>query len=357
MAAGAALVGMFAMTTGLVRAYTSARAALAETYFQEGRDFTAQGRYEQAIDQYRRAISFSPADSQYRLLLAQALVETGRLAEAQAHLDELHDEDPTDAVVNLALARIYAKENDVNDAVAWYHRAIYGLWSENPQQSRINARWELIQFLAGHDERRQVIAELLQLFSEAPDDARQRLKIGRMLLGFGAVANAEEVFEDVVNTNPRFVDGWSALADAQMGDGKYAEARNSLRRAWRLAPHDGGIWNRLETVNQILALDPTLPTLTSAERFSRSRELLERCVAVIEECATTQNKTLAAQQQADIAAAQGFLQPKRRAPAEGQTPQALSLALELWQDRAQLCGSTAPDPALAAVLAMIEKQQ
>ena len=348
---------MFALTTGLVRAYTSARAALAETYFQEGRDLSAEGRYELAIDQYRRAISFSPSDSQYRLQLAQALVQTGRLAEAEAHLDELHDEDPTDAVVNLALARIYARENDVNDAVTWYHRAIYGFWSDKPQQSRINARWELIQFLAAHNERRQVIAELLQLFGEAPDDARMRLKIGRMLLSFGAAANAEEVFRDVVNTNPRFVDGWSALADAEMGESKYAEARNSLRRAWRLAPHDSGIWSRLETVNQILALDPTLPTLTSAERFSRSRELLERCLAVIQECSASQKKTIPAPQLADIAGAQAFLQPKKRAPAEGQTPQALDLAVQLWQDGTQLCGSAPGDPALAAVLAMLEKQQ
>lgn len=347
---------MFGLTTGLVRAYATARAALGETYFQEGRDLSAQGRYEQAIDEYRRAISFSPADARYRLQLAQALVGTGRLAEAEAHLEELHEEDPIDAVVNLALARIYARENNVADAVSWYHRAIYGEWSDHPLQNRISARWELIGFLTNHGERRQVIAELLQLFGEAPDDARLRLKIGRMLLQLGAAENAQEVFQDIVNTNPRFGEGWSALADAQMSEAKYAEARNALRRAWRLAPRDRQIWNRLETVNQILALDPSQPTLTSEERLHRSEDLLGRCIAALAQCVSATKKTLTPQQQADMDAAQAFLQPKKHRPTEGLTPQSLNLAVQLWQDHAQLCGAGS-DPALADVMAMIEKQQ
>ncbi len=316
----------------------------------------AQSRYDDAIDQYRRAITFGPSESQYRLQLAQTLLQTGRVTEAGAHLAELHEEDPTDAVVNLMIARIDARKNDLANAVTWYHRAIYGFWPANPVRNRIDARWELIQLLAQHGERREVIAELLQLFGESPDDPRLRLRIGRMLLDFGATSNAEEVFNDVVTTNARFVEGWTALADAEMKEGKYAEARNALRRAWRLAPHDADIWKRLETTNDILALDPSLPTLTSQERLHRSQELLSRALASVQECTASSGKTLTDEQQANMAMAQELLQQKRNVLREGQTPRDIGLAIALGQDRVQICGSASSNPALTAVLSMMDKQ-
>jgi predicted Zn-dependent protease len=349
-----ALTAMFALTTGVARAYKRQRTSLAESYASRARDLEAQGRYDDAIEQYRRALEFDPSDPGYRLALARDLFQTRRFTEAEAHLAELHEEDPTDAIVNLTLARVYAKQNDVRDAVAWYHRAVYGLWSSNAAQNRVQARLELIDFLARRGDRKQVIGELMELYAEAPEDVRLRLRIGRMLLQYEAAPNAEEVFQDVVTANPRFQDGWVALADAQIAQGKYVEARSSLRHAWHLDPHDQNLWKRIETVNDIIALDPALPTLTSAERLNRSTELLSRSLEALQSCAA--GKTLSDQQQKDISAANDILHPKRKQPREGLIPRTIALAVQLGHERADVCGGAPPDAVLSAVLNLVEKQ-
>jgi len=345
---------MFALTTGVARAYRKQRTSLSESYAERARDFESQGRYDEAIEQYRRALEFDPSDPAFRLELARALLQTGRFSEAEAHLAELHEEDPTDAVVNLTLARAYARQNKIRDAVSWYHRAVYGLWSSNAVQNRVQARLELIHLLARHNDRKQVIGELMELYAEAPEDARLRLQVGRMLLQFGAPANAEDVLRDVVGANARFLEAWQALADAQVAEGKYVDARNSLRHAWHLSPHDQNLWKRIETVNDIIALDPALPTLTSAERLTRATELLSRSLDAVQSCAA--GKTLSDPQQKDIAAANDILHPKRKLPREGLIPRTIALAVQLGHDRGELCGNAPPDPVLAAVLTMVEKQ-
>jgi len=348
---------MFALTDALARGYRLQRASMAQSHFDKGRDLAREGRNDQAIDEYRRALAFNPADRGYRLSLAEALFETGHMNEAIAHLAELHEEDPTDGDVSLWLARIHARQGNSAEAIIWYHRAIYGYWRDDPARHRIDARWELINYLAQHGDRQRLIAELLELYGEAPDDARLRLKIGRMLLDHGAVENAKEVFQETANSNPRFIDAWSALADAEMANREYAAAREALRRAWRLNPRDSTIWRRIETVNDILALDPQLSTLSANERFHRSHELLSRALSSVQDCAQSANKTLSDADQAEIASAATLLKAKRNAAREGLTPKMIAAAMSVWRVRGQVCGSTSADPALSAVLSTMEKQQ
>jgi chloride channel protein, CIC family len=78
--------------------YRGARAARAQRYFAAGNQFAAANRSEEAIEQYRNALSISH-NTEHRLALAMALFKTGRWSEASIYLREIARERPDSAAV------------------------------------------------------------------------------------------------------------------------------------------------------------------------------------------------------------------------------------------------------------------
>ena len=260
------------------------------------------GNYRGAVDEYRVALSFSHGDTNDQVALAQALIELGSLDEAAAYLGELYQKDSTSGIVNLLLARIAAREHRLNDAVAYYYRAIYGFWPEASAKNRIAARFELIELLAKAGDKNRVLAELLQLVSEAPDNPDVQKCVAKSLMALGSPSRAAEVFR------------------------------------------------------QVLELDPTLPALSAEQRQQRARDLLDRTLALLEGCASGSGKPQFGQAEELSNAAKKLLASKRGGIIEGFTPQAQALAQQLWKTRSSLCGPI-PDTQepLAIVLAKMSK--
>ncbi|HTP32263.1 MAG TPA: chloride channel protein [Candidatus Acidoferrales bacterium] len=92
-----ALVGGF-----LNYAYRGERASRAQKSFAAGNQLAAQGHTEEAIEQYRNALSISHSAEQ-RLALGMALLKAGRLNEAELYLREVARERPENAAVHAAL--------------------------------------------------------------------------------------------------------------------------------------------------------------------------------------------------------------------------------------------------------------
>ena len=83
--------------------------------------------------------------------------------EARAYLATLAERAPQDGDVNLELARLAARDRDSDDAILHYHRAIYGLWSADPDSNRRRARLELVDYLLQQGQRMNAQAELIAL--------------------------------------------------------------------------------------------------------------------------------------------------------------------------------------------------
>src|SRR5579885_625236 len=192
---------LFAFTGFLVRAWRSGRSQRANRHFEMGRQLAQQGRSDQAVEEYRAALSFSPNDTRYRLALALALMSFGRLDEAEAHLGELRESDPTNAVVNLALARISVRQHDWDEAVLDYHRAIFGLWPEQPEKNRVQARFELVDLLMRRQKQKEVLAELLELAAETPGDTAVQRRVASLLLANGAARNAADLYQSILTAS------------------------------------------------------------------------------------------------------------------------------------------------------------
>jgi tetratricopeptide (TPR) repeat protein len=71
---------------------------------------------EQALDDYQRLLELQPDRADFRLRLAQVLVECSRYGEALPHLERLHHEQPDNPDVQLALARCRAVQLRTKEA-------------------------------------------------------------------------------------------------------------------------------------------------------------------------------------------------------------------------------------------------
>ena len=162
------LVPAFAGVNGLVAATRARRQQLAAEWAARGARDAAEGRALSAADDYRIAQEYARDRGQYRLQLAQALIDAGRLLEARAQLLTLWSETPGDGVVNLELGRLAARDGDASDAVRFYHGAIDGAWDAGAADARRTARLELARFLTAQGDRAAAQAELIVLSSDPP---------------------------------------------------------------------------------------------------------------------------------------------------------------------------------------------
>jgi tetratricopeptide (TPR) repeat protein len=346
----AALVLLFSFTSVLSSAYHATRHSRAEVLYHAGLALAAAGRDAEAADQFRAALTYEHNDPEYRMALAKSLIALGRLKEAETHLNELREDDPTSGPINLMLARVAAGDKRQDEAVIHYHRAIYGFWREKPEENRIAARFELVDYLIKTGQEKQLLAELLNLVDDlSPNDLTGRMKAARLLLEHGSPQHAAGQFRAVLAAQPNNAAGSEGLGDALFAMGDFVGARNAYRAAERHRSQDPALQHRLQLAESALSLDPTLVHLSSAQRFARAQELVRRTLDVAQPCHAADD-ALTSEAQAAIAE-----KPSRRQ--DGDALKYLNMADRLWRARQQACGNQPPtDEALAAVMSKVEKQ-
>lgn len=347
-----ALVGLFAFTDSAARAYRGERLRRAEARYRNAEDLARGGRAEQAVEEYRAALSYSPSNSRYELALALALMDLNRLEEAQAHLIQLRESDPDNALIDLELARISARQGKIQDAVTEYHRAIYGLWPSDAAKNRLQARLELIDLLTRTGQSGATLAELLVLANETPENVEAQMRVANLLLQHGVPERAGAMFANVLAKEPHNVGAILGQAEAAFAEGDYSGAEAGFRRALRLNPGNADARRRLAETADIRSLDPTLVSLSASERYERSRNLVDKTLQSLETCAG--GKALPAGTQDVIAMAHNLLRERRHR--EGDTPKAISLAEQVWQARKQVCGlPPASEDALDLIMAKVSR--
>jgi CIC family chloride channel protein len=333
--------------------YRSARSERAQEFYKTGNALLRQDRDDEAIQQYRDALSAAPANPQYRLALGLALLKDRRLAEASVYLSALLKRDPENALANLGEARVAAAENKTADAVKFYRRAIDGAWPVGQDPTRIEARFELASLLEHSGRSMQAIAELLAALGPAAHDTTEKKKVGQLLLNYGAPREAGEVFRDVLKTDDRDATAYAGLGESQLALDNYREARDAFEKAVERNPSDEASRKQLALTERVLALDPNAPGLRAAARYERSKELLQAAIMRVDQCQPG-TKT------ADSAKLAVATRPRRNR-VEDSADLNLALAGELWRQVQKLCGKPeqAPNPndqAIERVLSRLSRQ-
>jgi tetratricopeptide (TPR) repeat protein len=348
-----AIAGLFAVDTFLASVERNEGQAEARRLLRQGQRLVEQGRDAEAINRFRSALSVARGNQEAQLALAKALLAVGRLADAETLLKEMLQRNATDGAANLTMARVLVQEGRTAEATSYYHQAIYGRWRQDAAANRVKVRFELIDLLVRRGAKREVLAELLPLQDEAPQDLRTRMRIARLYLLAGSPSRAIGLFREVLLRQPQDSDAYGGLGEAEFALGNYRAARTDFQAALRLNPADEHLRKRLALCEDVLALDPTQRGLIGAERYRRSLKLIELASDGMSRCVGTPPSASAR----DLATRAQQALKRRASPArqDAVTETNLELAEQLWDARMKECrqGPSDSEEPLALVMARL----
>jgi tetratricopeptide (TPR) repeat protein len=341
----AAILGLLLFDTALAKVDIGQRKSYAGREFAIGEQLLAQGKLEEATEHLRTASTLDGDNSAYGTALAQATLAGGRPSAAEQILLPLLESVPTDGAANLAMARVLVREERLEEAKAYYHRAIYGLWPRGADQNRIAARFELIDILAQTNSKQELLSELLPIQDDSANGAAQRRRIAHLFVLAGSPARAVTIYRDVLRRDSHDADAYVGLADAALSLGDFATGRADLLAAQKLLPEDStSIGARISLADSAIALDPTQRGLSLAEQARRSRNILQMTLKSARSCLSAQDPQVAAA----LDAAGVLMSPSAAGQAQS-IEQNLSLAEQLWGLRRTRCAPERDTGALALV--------
>jgi tetratricopeptide (TPR) repeat protein len=298
------LLGGFTATGFISRAYKSREQMLAVRWFSRGDSDLANGNPARAVDEIQTALAYSPDNDGYRLKLALALMRSGQLEEARVHLTSLWEQRPGDGTVNLQLARVMARLGDAQEAVRYYHGAIYGVWDTHPLQNREAVRFELVNYLLSSHRLAAAQSELIALASELPPDSVQQVKLGDLMMAADQPDRALAAYKDARKADRNSVQADLGAAQAAFALRRYAEARDYARLALKIDPHLEEASILEKQAQTVLSTNPYAAGLNMKARAERAQAAYEAASDRLAECLTNHSdptlQQLAAQEKSNF---------------------------------------------------------
>jgi tetratricopeptide (TPR) repeat protein len=278
------VVPFFTAVNSLVGAARTRREEIAAEWASRGGRDLAAGRADRAAEDYRSARGYARDPDAYRRELAGALLAGHHLNEARGQLLVLWAEAPGEGDINLALARIAAREHDTSDAVRYYHAAIDGAWEADAAAVRRDARIELATFLLDSGDRTKAQAELIALSDDLPPDAAVITRTAALLLRAGATERALAVAQRALELRPDDPDAQQVAGDAAFALGDYRAAERHLDAAAARHPLDAAHQHRRELSARVLVVDPFATRIGSRERIRRVVGAFHLAAAALDRC-------------------------------------------------------------------------
>ena len=279
-------VVFFGAVTALSHLYHAQQESLGNRWFIRGTADLQQKNFEGAVSEFRAALRYSRDSYAYQSNLAEALLGLNRTAEANAYLINLWDREPENGLVNLELARLAAREGDREEALRYYHNAIYATWLGNQEVQRRDTRLELIEYLMSISSRAQAQAELIALAANLPDDATQQARTASLFLQTQDYEHALSEYGLSLREQPQDLSALAGAGKAAFELGHYSLAQHYLRTAVSLNASDAVSAGLLKTAEIAMQMDPFQWQLSAAQRnpivieaFAAAGQRLASCAA------------------------------------------------------------------------------
>ncbi|CAN5816778.1 hypothetical protein BH20ACI3_BH20ACI3_10050 [soil metagenome] len=218
-----------------------------KTAYEKGETAQREGRYEDAIEEFKKAVDHGDGDSgEAQHGLGLAYLKSDRHEEAIATFKEAIRLRPNFAEAHYDLGRAYYESGEFNTAAVSFEEAI----RLNPSFfEALTALGRTYQHSGLHTKSVEVLrkATLLQ-----PDAIDAKSALGVALILAGQPEEAVLVLREVVRLSPRSAFAYTNLGQAYRLMGKFQEALNSLQEAFRISPTDSVAHNYLGLTYQSL---------------------------------------------------------------------------------------------------------
>jgi cytochrome c-type biogenesis protein CcmH/NrfG len=301
--------------------------AQARHQYSSGVSLLRDGHNTQAIEAFRSARSLNRDNPSFSLALADALLRDHQPERAADALTELLDKDSNDGRANLLMARVMDEEKQYPSADSYFHRAIYGTWPPNTEAEQVNARVELVHWLAQRGDQKGLLSELILLDPLAQSDSRIARELPVLYEQAGTESRAIEAYRNWLHDNPTDAEAYAGLGEAEIKSGNFRAARQSFEHAIELKP-DNAVWKHLTEVStDAVELDPTPRGLSSEEKLSRSTRILTLAVSAVAPCGDSEL----------IERAQQLMAEKKPSVTNESAETRIDLAETIWNTRPATC--------------------
>lgn len=336
--------GVFLFTRHAAARVQQLEAKVAVIWFERGEKYMDAGETDEAIQAFRKATADN-REQEYVLALANALSAENHDAEARQLLLRLRESDPENPQININLARLAAKDGEVQEAVRFYQNALYGRWSEGEASQRRQLRIEFIRFLLAHQQHDLASSELLILQARAPESAEAHIEDAKLFVAADDKQRALKEYSEAVRLDGNNAEALIGAGEMSFELADYAKAEQHLKAALEVNPDSQKARQLLTLAEMVQKEDPLLPHLTAIERqtrlladFNRSMKRLVSCMS--QTAGTTANTELESLK-SEALAMQPKLSSRTHPPDSDAVRAGVSLIFKMQQAATGHCGHAA----------------
>lgn len=284
-------VVFFAFTFSINRLYAEKQHYLSVHWFEQGQDALANNKPEEAISDLRTALLYSHDNSHYVFVLAQALAAADRVGEARSYFLSMLEDEPGNGAVNLQLAHLAEKQDDIDNAIRYLNGAMYGGWDSDPIVKRQQVRQELIGFLISKGLKTQARGELLTYTTEMPKNSNSQLWVAQAFSRLGDDRSALDFYKAALRTNRHDVSALLGAGRAAFHLERYNEALEYFTAADEI--HDDPATSQMmQLVTTVIELNPFQSRISAEERRHRLVLAMDVADHRLQQCAQAQNVDL-----------------------------------------------------------------
>jgi Flp pilus assembly protein TadD len=202
----------------------------AKQHFDYGLALQREGRWEQAEEQYKIALSFRPTDAKSHMNLAMVLTAQAKYDAAAPHTEEALRLQPDNGEFHLGYASLLQRLGRGNEADSHYEAAAR-LMPDSP-----DARYNYAVLLASAGKENDSLRELLRTVQLKPDYVDAQVKLADALFAKGELEEAKMHYTAALGANPKLAIAHNSLGRLYLAQNQISQAIVQFGEALRINP-------------------------------------------------------------------------------------------------------------------------
>ena len=211
-----------------------------------GNDFFENKKYNQAINQFQKALAIN-AEFEWAIYgLGMTYFEQDKASEALTVFEKIIDINPDNSLAWSAIGNIYSSQDDYSNAIKYFIKSL----NINPNNSTV-----LYDIGFAFHQQKDYNTSIIY-FNDSiaidPNDEWSVYGLGQNYYAQKNYEKAESYFQKVLRMNPENALAWKSLGDTYVDLGKLDEAINTYQKAIDIDATDEWCWVSFALVNSDL---------------------------------------------------------------------------------------------------------